>query len=74
MPMPPPLRRLAAIMVKEALQIVRDPSSILIGFILPVFLTLLSGYATNLDIKGVPIGLVLEDSSPEAQSLAASFP
>ena len=71
--MAPALRRLCAIMVKEALQIVRDPSSILIGFILPVFLTLLSGFATNLDIKGVPIGIVLEDSSPEAQSLAASF-
>jgi ABC-2 type transport system permease protein len=60
-------------MVKEALQIVRDPSSILIGFILPVFLTLLSGYSTNLDIDHVRIGLVLEDTSPEAQDLAASF-
>jgi len=66
-------RRLAAIIVKEALQIVRDPSSILIGFILPVFLTLLSGFATNLDIDHVPIGLALEDSSPEAQDLAAAF-
>lgn len=66
-------RRLAAIMVKEALQIVRDPSAILIGFILPVFLTLLSGYATNLDISHVRLGLVLEDSSPEAQDLAAAF-
>ncbi len=69
----PATRRLLAIMVKEALQIVRDPSSILIGFILPVFLTLLSGYSTNLDIDHVRIGLVLEDTSPEAQDLAASF-
>ncbi|MDR3641980.1 MAG: ABC transporter permease [Humidesulfovibrio sp.] len=66
-------RRLLAIIQKEALQIVRDPSSILIGFILPVFLTLLAGFATNLDIDHVPIGLVLEDSSPEAQGLAAAF-
>lgn len=66
-------RRLTAIMVKEALQIVRDPSSILIGFILPAFLTLLSGFATNLDIDHVPVGVVLEDSSPAAQELAASF-
>lgn len=69
----PAMRRLLAIMVKEGLQIVRDPSSILIGFILPVFLTLLSGYSTNLDIDHVRIGLVLEDTSPEAQDLAASF-
>jgi len=69
----PALRRLAAIIVKEGLQIVRDPSSILIGFILPVFLTLLSGYATNLDLDHLRVGIVLEDSSPEAQDLAASF-
>lgn len=67
------LRRLAAIVVKEALQIVRDPSSIIIGFILPAFLTLLSGYATNLDIDSLPIGLVVQDSSPEARDLASAF-
>ncbi|QLA15859.1 ABC transporter permease [Desulfolutivibrio sulfoxidireducens] len=66
-------RRIAAIMVKESLQILRDPSSILIGFILPVFLTLLSGYSTNLDIMDLSVGLVLEDDSPEARSLAAAF-
>ena len=66
-------RRLTAIMVKEFLQITRDPSSILIGLILPVFLTLLSGYSTNLDIDHIPIGLALEDSSPEARDLAAAF-
>lgn len=69
----PAVRRLAAIMVKEALQIVRDPSSILIGFILPMFLTLLSGFSTNLDIDHVPVGLALEDSSPAARDLAATF-
>lgn len=70
---PPSLRRMWAITFKEGLQIMRDPSSILIGFVLPVFLTLLSGYATNLDIDDVPIGLVLEDGSPAARSLAAAF-
>jgi ABC-2 type transport system permease protein len=69
----PALRRLTAIIMKEALQIVRDPSSILIGFILPAFLTLLSGYSTNLDIDHVPIGLAVEDSSPAARELAATF-
>ncbi|MFP5238513.1 MAG: ABC transporter permease [Acidobacteriota bacterium] len=67
------LRRLRAIIVKESLQIMRDPSSILIGLILPVFLTLLSGYSTNLDIEGISVGLALEDHSPDAQDLAAAF-
>jgi len=71
--MNPALRRVAAITVKEILQIMRDPSSILIGVILPIFLTLLSGYSTNLDIDHVSIGVVLEDSSPEARDLASSF-
>jgi len=71
--MSPALRRIAAITVKEILQIMRDPSSILIGVILPIFLTLLSGYSTNLDIDHVSIGVVLEDSSPEARDLASSF-
>jgi len=69
----PAARRMAAITIKESLQILRDPSSILIGFILPVFLTLLSGYSTNLDITDLSIGLALEDGSPEARSLAAAF-
>jgi ABC-2 type transport system permease protein len=68
-----PSRRLRAIIVKETLQIVRDPSSILIGLVLPVFLTLLSGYSTNLDLEHLAVGLALEDPSPDAQSLAASF-
>lgn len=71
--MSPALRRLAAIMMKEGLQIVRDPSSILIGIILPIFLTLLSGYSTNLDLDHIRVGVVLEDPSPEARDLAASF-
>lgn len=71
--MSPALRRIGAIICKEGLQIVRDPSSILIGFVLPVFLTLLSGFATNLDIERVPLGVVLEDSSPQARALAAAF-
>jgi len=69
----PSVRRMRAIMVKEALQITRDPSSILIGVVLPIFLTLLSGFSTNLDIDHIAIGLVLEDSSPQAQDLAGSF-
>lgn len=71
--MSPALRRLAAIMMKEGLQIMRDPSSILIGIILPIFLTLLSGYSTNLDLDHLRVGVVLEDSSPEGRDLAASF-
>ena len=58
---------------KEARQIVRDPSSIAIGIVLPVVLILLFGYGLSLDVTEVPVAVVLEDTSPAATDLAASF-
>lgn len=52
---------------------VRDPSSVAIGIVLPVVLILLFGYGLSLDVNNVPVAVVLEDSSPEATDLAASF-
>ena len=66
-------RRLLALVRKEGLQVVRDPSAILIAFVLPVILLFLFAYAMSLDIRQVPIGLVLESDDPRAQSLAAAF-
>lgn len=66
-------RRLKALIVKESLQVVRDPSSILIAFVLPLILLFLFGYGVSLDARQVRLGIVLEDSSPEARRLAASF-
>ncbi|MGR8931433.1 MAG: ABC transporter permease [Gammaproteobacteria bacterium] len=65
--------RLLPLAYKEALQIVRDPSAILIAFVLPVVLLFLFAYAVSLDIKRVPIGVVLESDGAKAQSLAAAF-
>ena len=67
------LRRLLALVRKETLQIVRDPSAILIAFVLPVVLLFLFAFAVSLDVRDVKIGVVLESDSPEAQSLAAAF-
>jgi ABC-2 type transport system permease protein len=67
------LVRIAALVRKEAYQLVRDPSSIAIGVIMPVLLILLFGYALSLDVKSVPVAVVLEDTSPAASELAAGF-
>ncbi|MFZ7128037.1 MAG: ABC transporter permease [Desulfobacterales bacterium] len=67
------LRRLKALMVKEGLQVVRDPSSILIAFVLPMILLFLFGYGVSLDARGLRLGIVLDDLGPEARSLAAAF-
>ena len=67
------VRRVWSLVRKEARQIVRDPSSIAIGVVLPVLLILLFGYGLSLDVRYVPVAIVLEDPSPEATELAARF-
>lgn len=67
------MRVLIALIRKEFYQIVRDPSAIIIAFILPIILLFIFGYGVNLDSNRVRLGLVLEDHSPLAQSLAQAF-
>ena len=67
------LRRVRALVVKETRQMLRDPSTIAIGIVMPMMLLLLFGYGLSLDVKNVPIALVLEDPSPEALELASNF-
>ena len=67
------LRRLIALVRKESLQVIRDPSTFLIAFVLPVILLFLFAYAVSLDIRKVAIGVVLESDGAAAQSLAAAF-
>ncbi len=67
------LRRVWTLVRKEARQVVRDPSSIAIGIVLPVVLILLFGYGLSLDVKDVPVAIVLEDPTPDAMGLDANF-
>jgi ABC-2 type transport system permease protein len=67
------LTRLFALVRKESRQLVRDPSSIAIGIVMPVMLVLLFGFGLSLDIKNVPVAIVLEDPSPGARQIAAGF-
>jgi len=67
------LPRLAAIMKKESLQVVRDPSNVVIAFVLPIVLLFLFGFALSLDVRGVRVGVVIEDEGFAARELAAAF-
>jgi ABC-2 type transport system permease protein len=58
---------------KEMLQVVRDPSSIAIAFVLPVILLLLHGYGVSLDAKQVPLALVVEEPTAETARFTAGF-
>lgn len=67
------MRRLAALIRKESLQILRDPSSILIAFVLPLILLFIFGYGVNLDSNRIRIALVPESGSPDVASLVTAF-
>jgi ABC-2 type transport system permease protein len=66
-------RRLVALFRKETLQIFRDPSAMLIAFVLPTVMLFLFAYAVSLDISRLSIGLVLESTGQNARELAAGF-
>ena len=67
------LRRVRALVRKETLQVLRDPSSIAMGVVLPLILILLFGYGLSLDVKNVPLAIVVDVASDEAIELTASF-
>lgn len=67
------MRRLVALIRKECLQIVRDPSAILVAFVLPVILLFIYGYGVNLDSNKVKLGLVVQDRSVACSSLIQAF-
>ena len=66
-------RRFIAMLAKETRQIMRDPSTLLIAFVLPVVLIFLFGYGVNLDTARTRIGLAVGDRSEAAASLAGAF-
>jgi ABC-2 type transport system permease protein len=67
------LTRIWALIRKETYQVLRDPSSVAIGMVMPAVLVLLFGFGLSLDVTNVPIAIVLEDPSPDARELAAGF-
>jgi ABC-2 type transport system permease protein len=65
--------RLAGMIRKESLQILRDPSSIAIAFVMPMVLLLLFGYGVSLDARHIPLALVVEQPDANSASLVGAF-
>jgi ABC-2 type transport system permease protein len=66
-------QQLGAIMIKEAKQVARDPSSWIIAVVLPLTFLFLFGYGISLDTTVVKIAVVREDDGRDAQDLAAAL-
>jgi ABC-2 type transport system permease protein len=67
------LRSLAAVTNKEFIHILRDPGTLIIALVLPVFLLLLFGYALSLDVRNVPFCLLDQSRTPASRNLVESF-
>lgn len=67
------MRILKALIKKEFLQIIRDPSSIIIAFVLPLLSILIYMYGVNLDSVKVTLGIKNDDANSEISTLVKSF-
>lgn len=65
--------RVKGLIIKESKQILRDPSSLAIAFLMPVILLLLFGYGVSLNARHIPIALVADAPDQTTASLFAHF-
>lgn len=66
-------RRIRGLTRKETLQVLRDPSNIVVAIILPLILLFLFGYGVTFDPRRFDIGLVVEQPTPESGSFTAAL-
>lgn len=67
------LYRLFAIARKEAIQLKRDTRSLILAFIVPLFMVLFFGYAITWDIEDLRLGVWDQDGSAASRELTEVF-
>jgi ABC-2 type transport system permease protein len=65
--------RLRSSINKEFIQIVSDPRTLLIMFIMPIIMLFLLGFAATNDVRNVSTAVFDQDRSPAARDLIAAF-
>lgn len=65
--------RLLAIMRKEFIHIRRDPRTLAIMFILPVFQLIMFGYAVTSEVEHLPLAVFDQDRTPESRALIEAY-
>jgi drug efflux transport system permease protein len=58
---------------KEWIQLRRDARSVILAFVLPIFLLLFFGYAISLDVVEIPITVLDHDRTRESRDLVEAF-
>lgn len=67
------MRNLLTIIWKETVHLRRDGRSLVIAFVLPLFMTILYGYAISFDLKKIPTGIVSFDKSTYVRDILFSL-
>ncbi len=67
------LYRLLAIARKEAIQLRRDTRSLILAFVLPLFMVLFFGYAISWDVKDIRLAVFDQDGTRASRELAEAF-
>ncbi len=57
-------------LIKEFIQVFRDPRMRIVLFVLPALQTVIFGYAVNMDVKNIPTAIMDRDNSSESRELA----
>ncbi|MBL0314067.1 MAG: ABC transporter permease [Holophagaceae bacterium] len=67
------LERLYRMLVKEFIQVLRNPRMRAVIFVMPVVQVLVIGYAVNTDVRHVPMAVYDLDRTPSSRDLLARF-
>ena len=67
------LARISSIVRKEFIQIVRDPRTLAITFVMPIMMLFVLGYASVNDVRDIPLGVLDQSKGPASRALVAAF-
>ncbi|MEP7358269.1 MAG: ABC transporter permease, partial [Anaerolineales bacterium] len=65
--------RLFSLIRKEFIQIVRDPRTLALTFLVPLIQLVLLGYAATNDVRNVPLAVYDQDRTPASRALLDSY-
>ncbi len=66
-------QRIKHMLIKEAIQVFRDPRMRTVIFVIPIVQTLIIGYAVTTDVRHVRTAVVDQDNTPASRQLIARF-
>ncbi len=65
--------RLASLIRKEFIQIVRDPRTLALTFVFPILMLFLLGYAATNDVRNIPLAVFDQDRSDASRQLLDAY-